>query len=1466
MEREEYIMNEMMKAELKSKIDKAGLVSFDIFDTLLFRKTNTPETVFDLVGKHFGIVGFRKLRMDMQNEASRRAWEAYQHPHADMDQIYEVLAEHTEYPVDWMEVKEYEIQMEKDALVANRELLDIFHYAKAQGKRVVAVSDMYLFADTLWDILKERGYEDIDHVYCSADERKAKFNKQLFARVAEAENIPPEQILHIGDKARDDGEYPAEFGWQTFVYNRECDLEKLRNALSSDVDKGIYKILCNGERSFWYQLGVEVGGPVYMALFRHLLQIKQQMGCRKIFFLSRDGYKLYHIFKWYGIDDVEYLYTSRRALLLACITEMNEDDIDSLPPYSYGQTVGEILDYLCVEREKIGHLEEAGLTSMDMVITNLKDAKKFKKLYTLNKEVFLERCRVERENALKYYSQIGLLDEDAICFDCGWQGSSQLLLENFKKAVGCDKKHFFVYFGIKNGDKSRKQLKGMHYDAYLFDFYRNYSLQEDLRLNVVMYEQLFSAPHESVFYYGEDGQVVFEDGQGSHEKEELLEGIWDFISVGIDFVDKYDVEYTPEIAVGHLKRLIHFPTEEEAVTIGNMQNVDGFARQRGENQHIAYITRQQLDKKQSLQVYWPAGLFKRPDIPEDIKKECAERLDVQYPEVIPEYHLEAEQSIRNFHRWIHWDEKRDMTPVQLAYKPMFSVVIPVYNTVTEQLEECIQSVLAQNYDNFQLILVDDHSTWDNVRPVLGKYEADPRVQVIYRAVNGHISIATNDGIAAAKGDFIVFMDCDDVIEPDALMEFAKKLNQNQELDFIYSDEDKITEDGKIRHMPFFKPDWSPDLFLNMMYTNHLATYRTSIVREVGGLRTAFNGSQDYDFTLRFMEKSHNSRVGHVNKILYHWRERKESVAYAMNSKNYASDAARYAKEDLIRRTGMKARLEVITGMNQYRMVYDVVGDPLVSIIIPSKDHPEILKQCIDSIRDFTRYSRYEIVVVDNGSKPENRRLISAYLESVGAKYIYQEEKFNFSAMCNRGAAQAEGEYLLFLNDDIEIFQPDWLERMLGHAQQKHTGAVGAKLFYPGKTLLQHSGVSNPVDGPLHSFLGLDDQYPYYFGWNRVDNNCIAVTGACLMLSQEKFAEVGGFDENYPVAYNDVKLCFALHEKGYYNVIRNDVAAYHHESLSRGTDLLDDKKLLRMNRERARLFAEFPALRNRDPFLSSHIHRLMEPAELKRSYEELADINLDGVQQVFTGAVDMINTTADRVCLRGWSSLEGETHMEQLQRQLVFQDPYGRTFGARALPLSRPDVAEYFDKPEYLTAGFECVLSKSDLRVDVMPYSMGILTTGRDGVRYVCWCGQTKVDRNGQNHPIPAEFQKLDSFQLHENAEDIQRNLDECDNEDGVIRIHGFAFRHGKEHVYYRNSIVLVDENGSAFEFDVQPVERLDVASAFPAEHFLRYTGFLCYIFEGVLEAGREYDVIIRLRNRFDPADIRDVVTGRKVVG
>ena len=1197
-------MKKQDKELLKNKIDRATVISFDIFDTLLFRKTNTPESIFDLVGKHFGVHGFRKLRIDAQHEASRRAYASHKAPHADMDEIYAVLGEHTEIPVDWEEVKAYEIQMESDALTTNPEMLEIFLYAKQHGKRVVATSDMYLFADTLSAFLEAKGFHGFDHVYCSADEHKAKFNKELFELVANREGVAYQDILHIGDKARDDGEYPGSFGIRTFVYEREGELEKVKGAAGSDVDAGLYKILYDAEKGFWYNLGVEVGGPIYMGLYPFLLK-KMQASGKKMYFLSRDGYNLYHLFKENGVENIDYLCTSRRALTLAAIQEMDEQAIESLPPYTYGQTVGELLDYLCIDRSDIKHLEDAGLRSFEQVIRTEADIAAFKKLYLYDEAVFLQRCRQERENAIRYFQKLGFFDEDALCFDCGWQGSSQLLLERFKKAVGCTVKHAFVYFGIRNGEKSRAQLRGLHYDTYLFDFYKNYSLQNDFAENVVMYELFFSAPHESVYYYDESGTPVFEDGEGEPEKEELLAGIMAYLQAGLSFVEKYDVEYTPELAVGHLMRLIHNPTEEEAVRIGNVRNVDGFARKQGEEQYLAWVTPDQLGIGAKPEVYWPTGLFARPDVPEEVKKKCASRLGKVYPAVIPEYHLEDALSIQNYHKWLDHRRKLKVRFEKLSYEPFFSVVIPVYNTVTEQLEECIRSVLAQTYTHYELILVDDHSSWDNVVPVLKKYESHDHVRVIYRSSNGHISAATNDGIGVAKGEFIVFMDCDDTIEPSALYAFAAKLNENPELDFIYSDEDKITEDGKIRHMAFFKPEWSPDLFLNMMYTNHLAAYRASIVKEVGGLRSAYNGSQDYDFTLRFMERSDNKRVGHVAKILYHWRERKESVAYAITSKNYAAEAARHAKEDYIRRNGISARLEYITGMSQYRIVYDVVGNPLVSIIIPSKDHPEILKQCIDSLRAFTSYTHYEIIVVDNGSSTENRNVIEKYLATVGAKYVYEAEEFNFSGMCNRGARLAEGEYLLFLNDDIEFFQPDWLERMLGHAQQKHTGAVGAKLFYPGTTKLQHAGVSNPENGPLHSFMGCDDQIPCYFGWNRVDYNCIAVTGACLLLSAEKFWAVDGFDESYPVAYNDVKLCFALHGKGYYNVVRNDAAAYHHESLSRGLDALDTQKQQRLLNEREKLFNEFAELRDRDPYVNSELRVLSVCLDLKFGWNENA---------------------------------------------------------------------------------------------------------------------------------------------------------------------------------------------------------------------------------------------------------------------
>lgn len=826
------------------------------------------------------------------------------------------------------------------------------------------------------------------------------------------------------------------------------------------------------------------------------------------------------------------------------------------------------------------------------------------------------------------------------------------------------------------------------------------------------------------------------------------------------------------------------------------------------------------------------------------------------------YHLEAEENINNYNRWRRYQSSSEH--IQKAYgKTRFSVVIPVYNTITEQLTACIDSVLAQTYSNFELILVDDHSSWENVVSVLKRYEKREHVQVIYRQENGHISKATNDGISVSTGDFIVFMDCDDTVEPTALEEFAWKLHENPELDFIYSDEDKLTEDGRIYHMPFFKPDWSPDLFLNMMYTNHLAAYRTTLVKEVGGLRSAYNGSQDYDFTLRFMECSDNRRVGHIPKILYHWRERKESVALSLDAKNYAAEAAKRAKEDYIRRNRLDAELGYIPVMSQYRIIYHVMGIPLVSIIIPSRDHPDILKQCIDSIRAVTRYQNYEIIVVDNGSTEANKKQVQEYLDFAGAEYIYEKAEFNFSRMCNMGAASARGEYLLFLNDDIEIFQPEWIERMLGQAQQKHTGAVGAKLFYPNTTRIQHGGVCNAKDGPTHNFLQCDDRDAHYFGLNWVDYNCIAVTGACLMLARDKFEEVGRFDERFPVAYNDVRLCFALHKKGYYHVMRNDVTAYHHESLSRGNDLIDREKLLRLNKERLSLYADFPELKDRDPYLNENLREMSSGLKLWNTYAEITEMDLSDCRPLTKAIVDAIQVT-DHLYICGWCILEQEPHIEELERYLVFEDPYGNHYGAPGVSKKRLDVEDFFNNPDYQMAGFESIMRKNVLRLDLMTYRVGMLVIGRDKKRYLKWCRDTEIIQNmNLNSPV-IRNDRIESLVLHDGSTEVQWYVDACSHQADYWRIAGFAFKKGGDHYQYTSTLILACDDGTAYELNTEIHERLDVACTFPKEHFLYKTGFAAYAFDCALEAGKEYKVIIRLTNQFRPTEFYDVVTGKMI--
>ncbi|MCR5701456.1 MAG: glycosyltransferase [Lachnospiraceae bacterium] len=527
--------------------------------------------------------------------------------------------------------------------------------------------------------------------------------------------------------------------------------------------------------------------------------------------------------------------------------------------------------------------------------------------------------------------------------------------------------------------------------------------------------------------------------------------------------------------------------------------------------------------------------------------------------------------------WMQENEKNLSEVTKLSYNPLISVVVPVYNVQSNMLRECIESVVNQTYSNWELILVDDFSTQPQVRETLKDYENTDRIHVIYRTENGHISKATNTGIEAATGEYIGLMDCDDVLAVNALYEMAKKLNENKEYDFIYSDEDKLSEDGKKRKDPFFKPDWSPDTFMSLMYTCHFSIFRKTLLDELGGLRVGFEGSQDYDLVLRLMEKT--DKIGHVAKILYHWRERKESTASSMTAKPYIVESTKKAKEDALERRGLKGHLEWIDEVAQFRVVYEPMDNPKVSIIIPSKDNYDVLKQCFVSMKENTAYENYEIILVDNGSDEENKKLYEELCKEYNARYEYRPMDFNFSAMCNIGAELATGEYFLFLNDDIEIRGSEWLTRLLGQAQVPHTGAVGARLLYPKDNLIQHCGVLNLPIGPGHAFHQIDDSINLYWGRNIVDYNFLVVTGACLMVSKQKYDEIGGFEENLPVAYNDVELCFKLAEKGYFNVIRNDVVMIHHESVSRGYDEQSEEKRARQMREMAKLYEMHPKFKN-----------------------------------------------------------------------------------------------------------------------------------------------------------------------------------------------------------------------------------------------------------------------------------------------
>ena len=488
----------------------------------------------------------------------------------------------------------------------------------------------------------------------------------------------------------------------------------------------------------------------------------------------------------------------------------------------------------------------------------------------------------------------------------------------------------------------------------------------------------------------------------------------------------------------------------------------------------------------------------------------------------------------DYYEWIKEHEKEvENKPTN---KPSFSIVLFGNKVTKKQKRRCIHSIKMQKNSSVQIIIIEDRVIkWNEIKRQL-------------------------------SGEYSIFMNMNDWLSENALLEVAMSLKDNSDSQWIYSDEDVFREEDGRRILPQFKPDWSKETFISHFYTGNLAVYKTAICSKIVDWEMPYSSYWGYDFAFRFLEVCDCNKIVHIPKVLYHASS--ENV-----SKCDVSIILKQIKGEYVRRNGIDAYIEKEENTGQFRIVYN--PNEFVSIVIPSKDNAEMLLDCIKSIENNTSYTNYEIIVVDNGSKENNREILKQELESKNIKYIYRPMEFNFSKMCNIGAQTAVGQHVLFLNDDIECIDDKWLERMLGQSEQSGIGAVGAKLLYPEGNKIQHLGVVNLSMGPSHILSGQNDEEILENGRNYLDYNYEAVTAACMMVKKSVFDEVNGFDESFPIAYNDIDFCYRLREMGLRNVVRTDAVLIHHESISRGLDVIDKVKNNRLEMERKRLYEIHP---------------------------------------------------------------------------------------------------------------------------------------------------------------------------------------------------------------------------------------------------------------------------------------------------
>lgn len=553
---------------------------------------------------------------------------------------------------------------------------------------------------------------------------------------------------------------------------------------------------------------------------------------------------------------------------------------------------------------------------------------------------------------------------------------------------------------------------------------------------------------------------------------------------------------------------------------------------------------------------------------------------------------------RNYREWVRRYDTPDEAAIaamreqvaQLAISPRVSVVMPTYNANLEWLGDAIRSVQAQLYPHWELCIADDASTDPEVRPFLEKLAAeDKRIKLVFRETNGHISAATNSALALATGDWITFLDHDDLLPPHALFYMVRAIAAQPDARMLYSDEDKLDEKGR-RFDPYFKTDWNPDLFYSHNLVTHLAFYRKDLIEQTGGLREAYAGAQDYDLVLRAIERITPAQIVHVPFVLYHWRAHAGSTATAdLNIKPYAMLAGERALNDHFKRTGVRARAQFVGhGFRARYKLPDV--PPLVSIIIPTRNMVHLVKMCIESIQAKTRYKNYEIILMDNGS--DDPAALAYFAEQAEAhdnfRVIRDDSPFCYSAINNLGAREARGEVLVFLNNDIEVITHEWLDELVSQACRPGIGAVGALLLFPNGTL-QHAGIVLGIGGWAgHSHKGFSSLAHGYVGRASLISSFSAVTGACLAVRKEHFMRVGGFDEvNLRVACNDVDLCLKFTEIGLRNLYTPFAQLFHHESATRGYEDTPEK-LARFQKEVAYMWKRWPAIMANDPAYSPNL--------------------------------------------------------------------------------------------------------------------------------------------------------------------------------------------------------------------------------------------------------------------------------------